>query len=201
MFKSFISFLLIFSVFTVHAQASTVEGLKKAFDELHFSLEHDWDQQDRSFYEAQMKKFNQELRNLQAQGLTSDQLLDFAKSQTKNPQMGKDLETAFTMIKINKMSSSEANRYVLDVMKKSYSRGASWTGEVFIYAAIGILIVALAIGLASGASGSSSSSGGGYSSSCYYDDIYLCDTYCYDDYWYGYTCYDDCYWSTQYMCY
>jgi hypothetical protein len=200
-FKSFISFLLIFSVFTVHAQASTVEGLKKAFDELHFSLEHDWDQQDRSFYEAQMKKFNQELRNLQAQGLTSDQLLDFAKSQTKNPQMGKDLETAFTMIKINKMSSSEANRYVLDVMKKSYSRGASWTGEVFIYAAIGILIVALAIGLASGASGSSSSSGGGYSSSCYYDDIYLCDTYCYDDYWYGYTCYDDCYWSTQYMCY
>ena len=200
MFKSFISFLLIFSVFTVHAQASTVEGLKKAFDELHFSLEHDWDQQDRSFYEAQMKKFNQELRNLQAQGLTSDQLLDFAKSQTKNPQMAKDLETAFTMIKINKMSSSEANRYVLDVMKKSYSRGASWTGEVFIYAAIGILIVALAIGIASGASGSSSS-GGGYSSSCYYDDIYLCDTYCYDDYWYGYTCYDDCYWSTQYMCY
>jgi hypothetical protein len=199
-FKSFISFLLIFSVFTVHAQASTVEGLKKAFDELHFSLEHDWDQQDRSFYEAQMKKFNQELRNLQAQGLTSDQLLDFAKSQTKNPQMAKDLETAFTMIKINKMSSSEANRYVLDVMKKSYSRGASWTGEVFIYAAIGILIVALAIGIASGASGSSSS-GGGYSSSCYYDDIYLCDTYCYDDYWYGYTCYDDCYWSTQYMCY
>ncbi len=201
MFKSFISFLLIFSVFTVHAQASTVEGLKKAFDELHFSLEHDWDQQDRSFYEAQMKKFNQELRSLQAQGLTSDQLLDFAKSQTKNPQMAKDLETAFTMIKINKMSSSEANRYVLDVMKKSYSRGASWTGEVFIYAAIGILIVALAIGIASGASGSSSSSGGGYSSSCYYDDIYLCDTYCYDDYWYGYTCYDDCYWSTQYMCY
>ena len=201
MFKSLISFLLIFSVFTVHAQASTVEGLKKAFDELHFSLEHDWDQQDRSFYEAQMKKFNQELRNLQAQGLTPNQLLDFAKSQTKNPQMGKDLETAFTMIKINKMSPSEANRYILDVMKKSYSRGASWTGEVFIYAAIGILIVALAIGLASGAS--TTSSGGGYygGSNCYYDDIYLCDTYCYDDYWYGYTCYDDCYWSTQYMCY
>lgn len=199
--KKFVTLLLAFSIFSVHAQATTHEGLKAAYDELHFALEHDWDQQNNAFYETQMKKFTSELRKLQDQGLTSDQLMEFAKTEVKSAQMAKDFDTAFTMIKLNKMSATEANKYILDIMKKSYSRGASWNGEVFIYAAIGILIVALAVGLASG--NVSSGSGGGYygGSNCYYDNVYVCDTYCYNDYYYGYTCYDDCYYTNQYVCY
>ncbi len=196
MFKKFISLMLVLSIFTVQAQAATNEGLKVAFNELNYALTTEWDQKDNAFYEAEMKKFAATVRDLQAKGLTNAQLIDFAKSEIKDAKAAQDLETAMSMIQINKMSTGEASKYVLDTMKKSYSSGASWNGEVFIYLAVGVLIVAIAVALASGNVST------GYSgNSCYYRDIYVCDTYCYDDYWYGYSCYDDCYYSPQYYCY
>lgn len=197
MFKKLIAMMLVLSVFTVQANASTHEGLKAAFNELNYSLTTEWDQKDKSFYEAKMKEFSATLRDLQAKGLTNAQLLDFAKSEIKDAKAAKDLETAMTMVQVNKMSSAEASKYVLETMKKSYSAGASWNGEVFMYLAVGVLIVALAVALASGNVSASVSSGGG---SCYYEDVYVCDTYCYNDY-YGYSCYDDCYYQSQYVCY
>lgn len=200
MLKKFIAFMLILSIFTVQAHATAQEGLKAAFDELSYALEVEWDQKDKVFHEAQMKKFTSALRDLQSKGLTQSQLIEFAKSEVKNAQVAKDLETALNMIQINKMSTAEANQYIIDTMKKSYSTGASWNGEVFVYLAVGVLIVALAVAIASG---SGSYSGGGYygGSNCYYNDVYICDSYCYYDYWGYYTCYDDCYWTSQYTCY
>ena len=198
MFKKLIALIMVLSIFTTQANASTNDGLKAAFDDLNFALTVEWDQKDKVFHETEMKKFTASVRDLQSKGLTNAQLIDFAKSEVKNAQVAKDLETALNMIQINKMSSAEANKYILDTMKKSYSAGASWNGEVFVYLAVGGLIVALAVAIASG---SGSSSGGNYNNNnCYYDDVYVCDTYCYDDY-YGYTCYDDCYYTTQYTCY
>ena len=198
MFKKLIALMMVLSIFTTQANASTTDGLKAAFDELNYALTVEWDQKDKEFHADQMKKFTSSIRDLQSKGLTNAQLVDFAKSQVKNAQVAKDLETALNMIQINKMSGAEANKYILDTMKKSYSAGASWNGEVFIYLAVGVLIVALAVALANG--NVSSSGNGGYGSSCYYDDVYVCDSYCYNDY-YGYTCYDDCYWTSQYICY
>lgn len=196
MFKRLFTLMLVLSIFTVQANAATSNGLKEAFNELNYSLTTEWDQKDKAFYETQMKTFAATIRDLQAKGLTNAQLIDFAKSEVKDAKAAKDLETAMTMVQINKMSSAEASKYVLDTMKKSYSAGASWNGEVLVYLAVGVLIVALAVAIASG--NASVSTGGG--SNCYYDDVYVCDTYCYDD-WYGYTCYDDCYYSSQYICY
>lgn len=195
MFKKLIALMLIVSVFTVSAHAATNSGLKAAFDELNYSLTVEWDQKDKVFQQEQMKKFTSTLRDLQAKGLTNSQLVDFVKNEVKNERVAKDLETAFNMISINKMGASEANKYIVDTMKKSYSTGASWNGEVLIYVAAALLIVAVAIAIANA---DTVYVGGG--SSCYYDDVYVCDTYCYDD-WYGYTCYDDCYWTSQYSCY
>jgi Skp family chaperone for outer membrane proteins len=194
-FKKLITLMLVLSIFTVQAHASTNEGLKAAFNELNYALTTEWDQKDNAVYEAEMKKFSAVVRDLQAKGLTNAQLLDFAKSEIKDAKAAKDLETAMTMVQINKMSSSEASKYVLDTMKKSYSTGASWNGEVFVYLAVGVLIVALAVALAS--SNVTYSSG----NSCYYQDVYVCDQYCYYDGWGYYTCYDDCYYTTQYTCY
>ncbi len=196
MLKKFIAFFMILSIFTVQANASTQEGLKAAFDELNYALTVEWDQKDKEFHGEQMKKFAATVRELQAKGLTNSQMIEFVKSELKNAQVAKDLETAFNMIQINKMSSAEANKYILDTMKRSYSSGASWSGEVLVYLAVGVLIVALAVAIAGGGT---RTTGGG--SSCYYDDVYVCDTYCYDDFWYGYSCYDDCYYTTQYVCY
>ncbi len=196
MLKKLITLMMVLSIFIGQATAATNDGLKAAFDELNYSLTVEWDQKDKVFHEAQMSKFSAVIRDLQAKGLTNAQLIDFAKAEIKDSKVAKDLETALNMIQINKMSAGEANKYILDTMKKSYSSGASWNGEVFVYVAVGVLIVALAIAIA----GSSTTTTNNHNN-CYNEQVYVCDQYCYYDNWGYYTCYDDCYYTTQYNCY
>lgn len=176
MFKKFITMMMVAAIFTVQAHASTENGLKKAFEEMNFALTVEWDQKDKGFYETQMKKFMGVVADLQKQGMTNAQMIDFAKSQMKDAQAAKNLETAFSMISINKMNAEEASKYMLDSMKRTQSVGASWNGDVLLYLAVGLLIVALAVGVAGGTVVVDNGN------SCYYyDDI--CNT--------GYPWYDD----------
>lgn len=191
MFKKFITLMMVLSIFTVHANAASNNSLKAAFDELNYALTVEWDQKDKDFYTEQMKNFSGVIRDLQMKGLSNAQLIDFVKSEVKNEKVAKDLETAFNMISLNKLSSEDASKYMIDTMKKSYSAGASWNGEVFLYLGIGVLLVAAAVAV--GGSSSSGGYGGGY----YCSNYYVCDSVCYYDYYWGYTCYDDCY----YTCY
>lgn len=188
MFKKLLTSMMIFALLTVQAMAVTDNGIKAAFDELNYSLTVEWDQKDTKFYDAQMKKFNDTIRDLQAKGLTDAQLIQFAQTEVKDARVAKDLETAFNMISLQKMTGSQASKYMMDTMKRSYSSGASWNGDVLVYAAIGLLIIAVAIAVASGSGGSSS------------DDDYSCYTECgYTEYcsYYScslvYECYDVCY--------
>ena len=200
MLKNLLTFFLVFAIFVVQANASTQNGLKAAFDEMNYSLTVEWDQEDSNFYEAQLKKFMATVRELQKQGLTKDQMIAFATSQVKDAKVAKDLETAFSLITINKMSSEEASLYMMDSMKRAYSKGASWEGDVFIYLAVGLLVVALAVGIVAAAGSGGSSSGSTYTGStgsgtltCY-DDCYYYDYSCGTDYnglpvyCEGYTC-------------
>ena len=189
MFKKLLTSVMIFALLTVQAMAVTDNGLKAAFDELNYSLTVEWDQKDTKFYDAQMKKFNETVRELQSKGLTNAQLIEFAKTEVKDARVAKDLETAFNMISIQKLSGAEASKYMMETMKRSYTSGASWNGDVLVYAAVGLLIIAVAIAVASG------SGGGGGGSSDYY-----CTSECgYVEYctYYGcslkYECWDVCY--------
>jgi hypothetical protein len=185
--------MMVLSIFITSASASSRGGLKAAFDELNYSLTVEWDQQDKAFYGEQMKKFSQSVRELQAQGLTNAQLVDFVKAEVKDENVARDLETAFNMISINKMDAQEANKYMVETMKKAYSSGASWNGSSGVTVAVALLVVVAVIALAAAAGGGSTGgTGGGY---CH--NYWVCDTSCYYDYWWGYTCYDNCY----YMCY
>jgi uncharacterized protein YoaH (UPF0181 family) len=186
-FKKFITMMMVVSFFTVNAQAVTQNGLKAAFDELNYALTVEWDQKDQDFYTEQMKQFSAQIRELQAKGMTNAQLIAFVKSEVKDAKVARDLETAFNMISINKMNSEEASKYMVETMKKSYSAGASWNGEAIVYLAVGVLFVAAAIAIANG----NYSSSGTY----YCTDYYVCRDYCYYDYYWGYTCYQDCYWT------
>jgi hypothetical protein len=183
MFKKLIVLMLAVSIFTVQAQAASNQGLKAAFDELNYSLEVEWDQKNLDFKSEQMKKFTATIRDLQAKGLTSEQLLAFVKAEVKNDKVAKDLDTAFSVISINKMSPTEANNYILETMKASYSNGASWNAAATTVVAALVVIAIIALVVSSGGNVVVS---GGYSCTTYND--YVCDTYC--DY---YGCWDDCY--------
>ncbi|MCM2349163.1 MAG: hypothetical protein NDI69_04025 [Bacteriovoracaceae bacterium] len=190
MFRKLFALMMVFSIFTVQAHATSQSGLKQAFDELNYALTVEWNQKDKDFHNEQMKKFYGTLRDLQTKGLTNAELLDFIKTEVKDEKVARDVETAFNMIQINKMSSDEASNYMIETMRKSYSAGASFNGEIFLYLGIGLLIVVAAVALSgSSSSSSSSSSGGGYT--CYddcYPQYYNCGGYYSNGYWYDYTC-------------
>lgn len=190
MFKKLVTLMLAVAFTTTTAFANTNSGLKAAFDELNYSLTVEWNQKDKAFYDAQMAKFKTTLKDLQAKGLSNAELISFVKSEVKDAKVARDMETAFTMIQIQKMSQSEAANYMTETMKKSYSVGASWNGDAVMYIGLGVLLVVVALSVAAG--GVYSGGGGGY---C--NEVYVCDTYCYNDYYWGYICEDDC----GYSCY
>lgn len=177
MFSKFLTLMMAVSIFTTSAYASSNAGLKAAFDELNYSLSVEWDQKDKSVYEAKTAKFRASLETLKAQGLTNAELLAFVKTEVKNEKVAKEIETAFNMISITKMSSADAASYMTKTMKNAYSKGASWNGDASLLIGVGVLLVVL--GLAA-AAGGYAGSGGGYSD-CYYDyywDEYVCDYSC-----------------------
>ncbi len=181
---------MVFAITTTSAFANSHVGLKAAFDELNYSLTVEWNQKDKAFYDAQMKKFNATLKELQAKGLTNAELIAFVKSEVKDAKVAKDMETAFTMIQLQKMNASQAANYMTETMKRSYSVGASWNGDAALYIGLGVLLVVVALSLAAGGVSGTGNGGGGY---C--EEFYVCDTYCYNDYFWGYTCEDDCFYS------
>ncbi len=187
MFKKFFVSCLAFAMLTVHANAGTNQGLKAAFDDLNYSLTVEWDQKDRAFHDAKMRAFSSKVAELQAQGLTNADLLAFAKSQIHNAALARDVEAAFNLIQINNMSIGEANTLVRDMISKSYSTGASWSGSALLLGGLGILLILAAV-----SSAGSGGTGGGYGCG----NEYVCyDVY---DSW-GYYWYTDC--GYEYYCY
>jgi hypothetical protein len=197
-FKKFITLVMAVTLFSVSAHANTQNGLKAAFDEMNYALSVEWDQKDQAFYQDQLKKFTQTVRELQKQGLSNQQMIEFAKSQVKDSKVAKDLETAFSMITINKMSSEDASKYMMESMKRAYNGGVSWNGDVLVYLAVGLLIVALAVGLSG--SGSAGADDGYRPGVNCYDSCYWFNVYCYD-YSYGYSYYCGQDYTCDYVCY
>lgn len=185
MFKRFFVTFLAFALLSVQAMAATNNSLKAAFDQLSYSLSVEWDQKDRAFYDAKMKEFTAKVAELQAQGLTNAQLADFALTQVKDQKLATELNTAFTMIQLNKMNQSDARKLVLDTVSKTYNRGASWSGDTMLIG--GVVVLALVVALALG--GGVAVRGGG--AGCYED--YVCVDY-YDSW--GFFWYSDCFYET-----
>jgi hypothetical protein len=191
-FNKLITLMMVFAIFTTSAFAGSQNGLKAAFDELNYSLNVEWDQQDKEIYTAQMKKFTATIRELQAAGLSSNEIVEFAKAQVKDEKIARDIEVAFNMISINKMNSADATKYMVETMKNSYSTGANWNGNNVVY---GVLVAAVVVAIVvAAATGNLTVVGGGGYYGCPYGRYYVCDTYY--DWYYGYY-YDSCY----YTCY
>jgi len=187
MFKKFFVSFLAFAFVSVQANAVSNNSLKKAFDELNYSLSVEWDQKDRAFYDAQMAKFTTQVQALQAKGLTNAELMTFATANIKDAKLAKEVKNAMTLVQINSMNAKDARKLLLDTVGKNYSSGASWSNDGILY---GALIVLLIVAVVAGAGGARTGGGAG----CFED--YVC--YDYYDSW-GYFWYSDCYYET--VCY
>jgi len=177
-FKKIISFVLLASLMTVQASAST-EGLKAAFDEMNYAVTVEWDQQDKAFYEKQVQDFSAKVRELQANGLSNEELISFVKSEIKDEKLAKDVQTAFSLIAINKMSAEDTVKLMTDTLKKNSKGGASWNGVGGAFLGLGVLFIAIGVSV------------GGYYGGWYsggYSGGYYCNNYCSYDYYGNYYC-------------
>lgn len=178
MFRKFFVFSMIIVLFTTQANAATHNNLKHAFDELNYALTVEWDQTDRAFYQSQVDKFSGALDELQKQGISNQELIQFAVDQVKDESMKRDLRTELNMVVITKMSKSEAQRFVTDIMNKSYSRGASWNGGAVIGVVVFVILIAV-VAIIAGKARVIDNDG------CF--EVWTCDDYCT-----GKVCYEDC---------
>jgi hypothetical protein len=176
MCKKFMVSLIALCMLTVQSFAATSNGLKAAFDDLNYSLTVEWNQTDRAFYNQQMEKFAQSLR---AANVTNQELVEFTVSQVKDQKLANDLRTAFTMVQINNMNQKDAQKYVIDIMNKSYSHGASWNGGAVIGGAVLVVVIVAVALLVTGDARISDNE------DCY--QVYQCDDYCSAG-----ICYEDC---------
>lgn len=120
------------------ANASTREGLKQAFDEFNYSLNVEWDQTNQKQYGIIYSQFASQMKELYAQGLTREEMINFLKAETVGSGLGKDLETIMNMVEINKMSEQEAFEFITQSVKQSQAQGASWapsSGKVILIVA------------------------------------------------------------------
>lgn len=146
MLSKLISFFLILVTITVHANASAHNGIKAAFDELHYALSVDWDQKDPDFYNTQSEKFRQELKKLQDQGVSQQEILNILLSEVQDKKLVRDIETTFSLISINALQPDEAEAQIKNLIDRTYKKGASWSGSsVILGMALTVAIVAVVV--------------------------------------------------------
>jgi hypothetical protein len=118
--------------------------LKQAFNELHYALTVQWDQKDVNFYNTQIQIFNSQLRELQKQGISNKQMIEFLAAETKDEVLAQSLKSTFAQIESNKLSPEEVESLVHNQVSKIYGKGAGWNGEkVFIGAVITFMVIGI----------------------------------------------------------
>ena len=186
---------MITSFANVHAVApvSHAKSLSNAYDSLNFALTVEWDQKDEAFHFSQVKKFEKTILNLQKNGLTSKELLSFAKGKIKNQTAKKELDTLFNVVEINRLTNEEARNFILETVKRNQSTGSNWLGKKKKSAFLGLLIVlALVVAISVNADDDSENED---PEKCYKE--YICEEFCLD--FKTECCYDECSWQT--ICY
>jgi hypothetical protein len=215
-----LSLLLVtmFIVQPVTASETTRQGLKTIYDEFHYAIAVEWDQKDKSVAKKAEQNFQEGLEELRKQGLTNEELVEFASSQFKDEKVKTDFNSLMLQMKISNMSPKEVNKMVNDIVKESYQRGASWNGDVgqivgYVFIGLilaGMISIIVYCTVNNGENCPGSGGGGGGSSSDDSDDdwdtgddwdddwsddwctdTYVCDYY-YDEYGEWSDCYYEC---------
>ncbi|MBA2403612.1 MAG: hypothetical protein H0V66_02490 [Bdellovibrionales bacterium] len=143
--KSTIFSLVLCSLFSFQALAGSHDGLKAAFDEFNYAVTVEWDQKDASVYSEHMNVLKETILQLQEQGLTNQELINFGISHVSDAKLKSEASEVLNLIASEKLTESEALDLLHSSQDSFYSRGASWTGTTTIIAASVIIIIGVAI--------------------------------------------------------
>ena len=139
LFKKISIMLSIFSVLTVQAYVPTpqLQKLEKAYSDLSFSLEVEWDQQDEEFFKAQVNKFEQTVVEAMNKGVTKEELIIFLQQNIRNQNIAHNVRDVFTTLDAKQMNEDEILNFVDEyVSENTNARGANWIGGSVVSTAI-----------------------------------------------------------------
>jgi len=150
MFKKITALLLlttfthVYAVTPIEQSRAIANELNRTFDELNYKLNVEWDQKDQNYFDRSVTEFENEISALQAEGLTSKDLVDHAISKIKDKSIKTEVNELAKTINENQMSPEEARAFTISKLSSTYAHGASWSGSrMGIHA--GILIAAIIV--------------------------------------------------------
>lgn len=169
MFKKITALFLVMSFTQVHAVTpvqqtlSAAQEMNRAFDELNYRINVEWDQTDSKYMKEVYDAFGKEIATLQAQGLSAKELTQYTLEKIKDKQTREEINAITKSIAENKMSSEEARDFAISKLNSMYSHGTSWSGSRMhlprVALILGLIAVIYCLTRASGHDGSDGSNG------------------------------------------
>lgn len=142
-FVAIVTLILNFQLMATEPVNNLVE-LRTAFDRLNYSIQVEWDQKDRMFYNNKVSDFKATVQDLQGKGLTNTEIIEFVKLNIKDKKIAGDIDKLFETVKNSSMTEAEIRDFIMDYVGKNYSDGANYTdsGSAGILA-VGVLVILL----------------------------------------------------------
>lgn len=144
--KGILSWFLLLA-FSLNAMAA--EGnlglLEKHIDDFTYATTVEMDQSNQSLYNAQVDLLVQNLKSLQAKGLTQKEVISLLERKMQNQKALEALRVKLSLI--NDAATDEDLKAIFADSKNIYSQGASWngsTGAMIGLGGIGLVLIAIA---------------------------------------------------------
>lgn len=123
------SFTHAFAMTPVQETSAMAKALDKTFTEMNYSLNVEWDQKDQVYFNNTVDGFEQQVKDLQDQGLTNKELIEFTLAKVKDKQTQKDIAEISKVISESNMTPDQARDFALEKLSSTQSQGASWSGS------------------------------------------------------------------------
>jgi hypothetical protein len=111
------------------ASAEVHQGLKSLFDQYHYTMQVEWNQQDSELPRMAKSELLAGLEKLRGQGLAEQEIRSQALAQIKNEQLKLEMNEILALSSALAMTPSESEAFTLKALESSYQSGANWSGD------------------------------------------------------------------------
>jgi hypothetical protein len=141
------AFTQVYAITPIQQSLALATELNQSFNELNYKLNVEWNQKDETFLNDSIKNFENEITELQKQGLTNKELVQHTIGKIKDKSTQTEISEIAKVISDSQMSNEEARAFTIQKLNSTYSHGASWSGSN-VHVHITVVIIAIIIILA-----------------------------------------------------
>ena len=123
------SFSHVYAITPVQESSAATNQISRSFDELNYKLNVEWDQSDSKYVKDAFEDFEKDITALQNQGLSNQELTQYALDKIKDKQSKDEINEITKTINEGQMTSDEAREFVMSKLSTMYAHGTNWTGS------------------------------------------------------------------------